>query len=146
MFAAGYLFQSELRGNTRRIPSMGNFTSIGGTNYTSVYGCPAAAIIVPGNTGVFLSAASTTTVANIQDTKNCNIQPYCDTLPESLRETALMRFTQTFSDRLSAWVMMDYNELVVTTRSQPGQITANTTAYGPTSGKGGQINPFYQAP
>ena len=42
--------------------------------------------------------------------------------------------------------MMDYNELVVTTRSQPGQITTNTTVFGPTSGKGGQINPFYQAP
>ncbi len=146
MFAAGYLFQSELKGSARRLTSMGDYTSIGGTNYTSVYGCPAAAIIVPGNAGVFLSAASTTTVANTQATKNCNIQPYGDTLPESVRENALMRFNQTFTDRLSASVMMDYNELVVTTRSQPGQITNNTTAYGPTSGKGGQINPFYQAP
>jgi iron complex outermembrane recepter protein len=146
MFAAGYLFQSQLLGSARQLTSMGNYTSIGGTNYTSVFGCPAAAIIVPGNAGVFLSAASTTTVANTQANKNCNIQPYGDSLPESVRENALMRFNQTFSDRLSASVMMDYNELVVTTRSQPGQITANTTAYGPTSGMGGQINPFYQAP
>ncbi len=146
MFAAGYLFQSELRGNTRRLPSMGNYTSIGGTNYTSVFGCPAASIIVPGNTGVFLSAAATTTVTNIQDNKNCNIQPYGDILPQSVRENALMRFNQNLTDRLTASVMMDYNELVVTTRTQPGQITTNTTAYGPTSGKGGQINPFYQAP
>ena len=146
MFAAGYLFQSELKGNARALTSMGNFTSIGGTNYTSVFGCPAAAIIVPGNAGVFLSAASTATVANTQANKNCNIQPYGDALPESVRENALMRFNQTLSDRLTASIMMDYNELVVTTRSQPGQITANTTAYGPTSGMGGQINPFYQAP
>ena len=50
-----YLFQSELRGNARRLTSMGDYTSIGGTNFTSVFGCPGAAIIVPGNTGVFLS-------------------------------------------------------------------------------------------
>ena len=146
MFAAGYLFQSELRGSARRLTSFGDFTPIGGTNYTSVYGCPAASIIVPGNTGVFLSAASTATVANAQATKNCNIQPYGDALPQSVRTNALMRFNQTFTDRISASVMMDYNELVVTTRTQPGQITTNTTSYGPTSGKGGQINPFYQAP
>jgi iron complex outermembrane receptor protein len=146
MFAAGYLFQSELRGSARHLTSMGDYTSIGGTNYTSVYGCPAAAIIVPGNAGVFLSAASASTVANTQANKNCNIQPYGDTLPQSVRQNALMRFNQNFSDRLTASVMMDYNELVVTTRSQPGQITTNTTAFGPTSGKGGQINPFYQAP
>ena len=146
MFAAGYLFQSELRGSARRLTSFGDFTSIGGNNYTSVFGCPAAAIIVPGNSGVFLSAASTATVTNVQANKNCNIQPYGDALPQSVRENALMRFNQTFSDRISASVMMDYNELVVTTRSQPGQITTNTTVFGPASGKGGQINPFYQAP
>ena len=57
-----------------------------------------------------------------------------------------MKVNQDFSDRLSATVMVDYNELNLTTRMQPGQITTNTTVYGPTSGKGGQINPFYQAP
>src|SRR6201996_896457 len=85
MFAAGYLFQSELRGSARRLTSFGDFTSIGGNNYTSVFGCPAAAIIVPGNSGVFLSAASTATVTNVQANKNCNIQPYGDALPQSVR-------------------------------------------------------------
>ena len=64
MLAGGYTFQSELRGSARALTSMGDYTSIGGTNYTSVYGCPSAAIIVPGNAGVYLSAASTSTVAN----------------------------------------------------------------------------------
>jgi iron complex outermembrane recepter protein len=146
MLAGGYTFQSELRGSARALTSMGDYTSIGGTNYTSVYGCPSAAIIVPGNAGVYLSAASTSTVANSQATKNCNIQPYGDSLPESVRENVLMKVNQNFGDRLSATVMLDYNELNLTTRMQPGQITTNTTVYGPTSGKGGQINPFYQAP
>jgi iron complex outermembrane recepter protein len=146
MLAGGYTFQSELRGSARALTSMGDYTSIGGTNYTSVYGCPSAAIIVPGNAGVYLSAASTSTVANSQATKNCNIQPYGDSLPESVRENVLMKVNQNFGDRLSATVMLDYNELNLTTRMQPGQITTNTTVYGPTSGKGGQVNPFYQAP
>jgi iron complex outermembrane receptor protein len=146
MLAGGYTFQSELRGSARALTSMGDYTSIGGTNYTSVYGCPGAAIIVPGNAGVFLSAASTSTVVNSQATKNCNIQPYGDSLPESVRQNVLLKVNQDFGDRLSATVMVDYNELNLTTRMQPGQITANTTVFGPTSGKGGQINPFYQAP
>jgi iron complex outermembrane receptor protein len=146
MLAAGYLFQSELKGSARRLTSMGDYTSIGGNNYTSVYGCPAAAIIVPGNAGVYLSAASTSTVTNSQATKNCNIQPYGVSLPQSVRQNVLVKINEDFTDRLSATVMLDYNELTVTTRLQPGQITTNTTAYGPTSGKGGQINPFYQAP
>jgi len=146
MLAGGYTFQSELRGSARRLTSMGDYTSIGGTNYTSVYGCPSAAIIVPGNAGVFLSAASTSTVVNTQANKNCNIQPYGDVLPESVRQNVLMKVNQDFGDRLSAMVMLDYNELNLTTRMQPGQITANTAVYGPTSGKPGQINPFYQAP
>jgi iron complex outermembrane recepter protein len=146
MLAGGYTFQSELRGSARRLTSMGDYTSIGGTNYTSVYGCPSAGIIVPGNAGVFLSAASTSAVANTQANKNCNIQPYGDVLPESVRQNVLMKVNQEFGDRLSATVMVDYNELNLTTRLQPGQITTNTTVFGPTSGKGGQINPFYQAP
>jgi iron complex outermembrane receptor protein len=146
MLAAGYLFQSELKGSARRLTSMGDYTSIGGNNYTSVYGCPAASIIVPGNAGVYLSAASSSTVVNSQATKNCNIQPYGVSLPQSVRQNVLVKINQDFTDRLSATVMLDYNELTVSTRLQPGQITTNTTVYGPTSGKGGQINPFYQAP
>jgi iron complex outermembrane receptor protein len=146
MVAAGYLFQSQLRGSDRAFTAMGNYTSIGGSNYDSVYGCPTASIVVPGNSGVFLSPSSTTAVANTQNNANCNIQPYGDSLPQSVRENALIKVNQDITDRLTATVMMDYNQVTLTTQSQPGQLVSNTIAYGPGSGAGGQINPFYQAP
>ncbi len=133
---------------------MGDYAPIGGNNFIEVYGCPTAAMIVPGVSGIFLSPSATSPVANgagsrnhdRQTTKNCNLQPYGDALPQSVRRNALMQVNQDFGSRLSASFMMLYNELDMNYRDRPGTITANTTVYGPTSGKGNQINPFYQAP
>src|SRR5690348_6580643 len=55
MFAAGYVFQSRLPGNSRPFLIAGDYTSYGGTNYPELFGCPTATIQVPGNSGVFLS-------------------------------------------------------------------------------------------
>jgi iron complex outermembrane receptor protein len=171
MVAGGYEFDSNLPGDSRRITSMGDFQSLGGNNYDNVYGCPTAAIVGPTVNGVgtvYLSPSATTpvTTGSInslgQTTKNCNIQPYGDTLPQSVRQNALMKVNQDITDRLSASFMLDVNDLAVTYRSQPGQITANSRVYGPgyTNTVGncasvnpltgcfntGQINPFFQAP
>jgi iron complex outermembrane receptor protein len=157
MVAGGYLFQSNLPGSARRLTSMGDFQSIGGNNYDNVYGCPTAAIAVPGISGIFLSpgdtkAASTSPIPGTlgQTTKNCNIQPYGDALPESLRQNALVKVRQDITNRLHASVMLVINDLTVDKREQPGQITSNTVVYGPgytaPGFNSGQINPFYQAP
>jgi iron complex outermembrane receptor protein len=153
MVAGGYEFDSNLPGDSRRITSMGDFQPIGGNNYDNVYGCPTAAIAGPTANTIYLSPSSTTAVSTLaipgtlgQTAKNCNIQPYGDTLPQSVRQNVLMKVNQDLTDRLSASFMLDVNDLAITYRSQPGQITTNTTVFGPTSGKGSQINPFYQAP
>ena len=158
MVAASYTAQSALLGGSRPLLAMGDYTPIGGNNFIEVFGCPTASMIVPGNTGVWLSPASTTTVANTQANKNCNLQPYGDALPQSTRRNALMQVSQDFGSRLSASFMMLYNELDIAYRDRPGTITANTTVYGPGSNKtyilGGsnppvtisQVNPFFQAP
>jgi len=146
MVAASYTSQSALLGADRPLLAMGDYTPLGGNNFIEVFGCPTAAITVPGNTGVFLSPSSTTTVPNTQASRNCNLQPYGDALPQSVRRNVLMQVSQDIGTRLSASLMVNYNELDQSYRMRPGVITANTTAFGPTSGKGGQINPFYQAP
>jgi len=159
MVAGGYVYQSELRGSARRLTSMGDFSSIGGNNYDNVYGCPTAAIAGPSGS-IYLSPTATTAVTTSainslgQTNKNCNIQPYGDALPMQVRQNVLMKVNQELTDRLSASFMLDVNDLAVTFRSQPGQITANTTVFGPASGKTytyngtnySQINPFYVAP
>lgn len=146
MFAASYTYQSALSGADRGFLAMGDYTPLGGNNFIEVFGCPTAAMIVPGNSGVYLSPSSTTTVSNTQASHNCNIQPYGDALPESTRRNTLMQVRQDFGSKLSASVMLIYNELDTDYRDRPGAITTNTTAFGPGSGKAGQINPFYQAP
>lgn len=150
MFAAQYTWQSRLAGNSRSFLDMGDYTPLGGNNYDEVYGCPTATMTVPGVSGVFLTPQSTTTVSTAlssrgQSTKDCNITPYGDALPESTRRSALLRVTNDFGSRLSATVTMNYGDLNTEANQEPGQLSG-VTVFGPGSGKTGQINPFYQTP
>lgn len=145
MFAAGYVYQSRLEGKSRPFLIAGDYTPYGGNNYPELFGCPTATIQVPGNSGVFLSPSSTTTVPNTQAAHNCNPTVYGDALPASTRRNALLSVTQNFGSRLTASVMMNYNALKTDARLQPGS-TTGITVFGPASGKPTQINPFYQAP
>ncbi len=145
MVAAGYTYQSNLANNARSFVSMGDYTPIGGSNLGKVFGCPTAAMVVPGNTGVYLSPASTTTVPNARPSYNCNTSIYGDDLPESIRENALIKVNQDFGSRLSTTLMLNANVLKSYRQLGPGSVSS-VTAYGPGSGKGGQINPFFQAP
>ncbi len=155
MFAAGYDFQSRLPARARGYLTRGDYSSVGGNNFDEVFGCPTASMVVPGNTGVYLSPSSTSTVVSGtlpgvttgQTAKNCNISVYGDALPESTRRNGLLRVTQDFSDRLSSTVTMDFNSLNTNANREPGALSQRCHGvYGPGSGKGGQINPFFQAP
>jgi iron complex outermembrane receptor protein len=145
MVAGGYLYQSRLAKNSRDFLSMGDYTPVGGNNYDEVFGCPVASMVVPGNSGVYLSPASTTTVPNTQRSKNCNVQAYGDGLPEEIRENGLIKLHQDFGSRFSITLMANYSVLKTYELLGPGQVTG-VTVYGPGSGKGGQINPFFLAP
>ncbi len=145
MFAAGYNYQSRLAQSARSFISRGDYTPIGGDKFAETFGCPVAAFSVPGSANLYLSAQSTTPVANIIANRNCNLNGYGDALPESVRENALVKITHDFSDRLTSTIMLDVNSLRTTRRAAPGTLS-NVTVYGPNSGKGGQINPFFQAP
>lgn len=147
MFAAGYIFQSRLEAKSRPFLIAGDYTPFGGNNYPELFGCPTATIQVPGNSGVFLSPSSTTTVPNTQAAHNCNPTIYGDALPESTRRNALLSVTQEFGHRLTATVMMNYNALNTNARLMPGNVTG-ITVFGPGSAatKPTQVNPYYQAP
>lgn len=144
MVAAGYEYQSHLTNNSRSFIDMGDYTPIGGSNLGNVFGCPTAAMVVPGNSGVFLSPSATATVANSRASYNCNTTIYGDDLPESVRTNGMIKVNQDFG-RLSTTVTLDVNNLESLRRLGPGSLSS-VTVYGPGSGKGGQINPFYQAP
>jgi iron complex outermembrane receptor protein len=154
MVAGGYLYQSALSRGARPYTDSALFVSRGGTNFGQQFGCPTASMIVPGNSGVYLSPSSTTTVPNTLSTvTGCDTSLLGTNLPSTVRENALIKVNQDFGDRLSVTMMLDVNDLSTYSKAAPGS-AASVTAYGPTSGKGttttsttgGQINPFYQAP
>lgn len=145
MFAAGYTYTSRLAQSARSFTSIGDYTAQGGNKFAETFGCPVAAMSVPGSANLYLSPQSTTAVSNTLANRNCNLQIYGDTLPSSTRENALMKVSHDFSDKLTSTLMLDINVLKTQRQLAPGQLTSSTV-YGPGSGTGGQINPFYQAP
>src|SRR3546814_334503 len=88
---------------------------------------------------------STTTVPNIQANAPCNNSVYANLLPSQFRANAMIKVTNDFSDKFTVTAMMNYNRQETHNASGPGGLT-NAAAFGPGSGRGGQINPFYQAP
>lgn len=145
MVALGYNYNSRLAQSARSFASMGDYTPLGGNKFAETFGCPVAAVSVPGSANLYLTPQSTSAVANTIANRNCNTNIYGDLLPRSTRENALFKVSHDFSDRLTSTMMLDVNSLRTTRLLAPGSLS-NATVYGPGSGKGGQINPFYQAP
>jgi iron complex outermembrane receptor protein len=142
--AGSWSQQSNLMNRDRSFSSMGDYTKIGGTN-TNSYQCPAATMSVPGVSGVYLSPGATTTVANSQANAPCNNSLYATLLPSQGRGNVMIKMVNDFSDRISATYTLNYNRQKTNAPNAPGGLSS-VTVYGPGSGKGGQINPFFQAP
>ena len=142
--AGSFAQQSRLMNKYRDFASLGDYRPIGGTN-TNSYQCSPATIVVPGTSGVFLSPGATSTVANTVANSPCNNSVYATLLPSQYRANALFKVTNDFSDKLTVTATLNYNRQATHAPAAPGGLT-NATVYGPGSGKGGQINPFFVAP
>jgi iron complex outermembrane receptor protein len=142
--AGAYTDQSKLLNKHRDFASRGDYRDIGGTNNSS-YQCSPATIVAQGVSGVFLSPSATTTVANTPANAPCNNSVYATLLPSQYRANAMVKVTNDFSDKLTITAMVNYNRQETHSPNGPGGLT-NATVFGPGSGKGGQINPFYVAP
>lgn len=143
--AAQFTNQSALANNARSFMDRGNYIPYGGTNFDS-YSCAPATIRTPASgSNVFLSPNATTAVANTQANAPCNLTGYGAALPNERRGNVLIRASHDFGDRLTLTGTAIYNQLHTDAPGTPGTIS-NVTVYGPGSGKGGQINPFFTAP
>lgn len=145
-YVAGmYSFQDQLRNSDRSFLSRGDYRDVGGTN-TNVFTCSPATIRTPASgNNVYLSPSATTTVPNTQANAPCNTAIYDNALPEQWRANLMINVHQDITDRLSFKGKMVYNRQATKENSQPGTLS-NVTVYGPGSGRGGQINPFFTAP
>jgi iron complex outermembrane recepter protein len=143
--AAQYSDQSPIRNIDRGFLSLGDYRSVGGRNIQS-FACSPATIRTPASgNNVFLSPSATTTVPNIPDNSPCNNTVYDTAIQNNTRENILVKVTNDFSERLTFTGMMNYNHLDGKRNLGPGGVS-NITVFGPGSGKGGQINPFFLAP
>jgi iron complex outermembrane receptor protein len=128
----------------------GDYTSIGGNNQQSASCSPASihptgAAATTGN-NYYFAGPTGAGFANTQAARPCNNQIYGDVIPQIQRTNIMMKATQDFfGGRLTVSETMVYNDLNTFQQTGPGTIS-NANAYGPGSGKGGQINPFFQAP
>ena len=148
--AGAWTEQSTLLNRYRSFSSLGDYRGVGGSNNNS-FQCSPATIQVTGvssgtvPSGVFLSPGATGTVANTQANAPCNTSIYNTLVPGQGRGNVMMKVVNDFSDKLTVTYMLNYNRQKTHSPNGPGNLT-NAAAFGPNSGKGGQINPFFIAP
>jgi iron complex outermembrane receptor protein len=146
MYVAGqYSYQSALANSSRAFLSRGDYRPQGGQNLET-FNCSPASIRTPASgNNVYPSPSATSTVANSPSNATCNNSVNGDVFPSAERIAGMVRVVQNVGDRLTLTGTADYGHLIGTRNLQEGVVTG-VTAYGPGSGLGGQINPFFQAP
>lgn len=144
--AIAHTKQDELANTARPQYALGDFRPVGGSNIQS-YLCSPATIRTPasGNARVYLSPSATSTVAAIQDNAPCNLSIYGAALPQNQRNNIMLRSTYEVTDKLTVTGTMIYNRLAGRQNGVPAGLSG-ATAFGPGSGRGTQINPFFRAP
>jgi iron complex outermembrane receptor protein len=114
----------------RGLSNLGNFNcspaSIAATSSTSIFSYPYNGVAVPN---------VSTTSANCGQTRNAAI------IPSENRNAALVSMRQELNDWLTISGDVNWSNRVDSQAVSRGVLTA--TAFGPGSGKGNQINPFY---
>jgi len=152
MLAASYTFGSNIEMADRSFASMGDYTSIGGSNQNSV-SCPVASIhptspvAGSGSNYWYAGPGATTGFANTQAARPCNNSIYGDILPQVQRTNALAKVSQDFfGGALNITETLVYNDLHTSNHTGPGTISS-AQAYGVApANRPGQANPFFQAP
>jgi iron complex outermembrane recepter protein len=148
--AASYTYGSNLALADRNFISRGDYTSIGGNNQQSA-SCSPASIhptlpVAGAGAAFFYAGPGGAGFANTQAARPCNNSIYGDVIPQVQRTNIMMHVSQDFfGGRLTVSDTLVYNDLHTLQSNGPGTISL-ATAFGTGSGKGGQINPFFQAP
>ena len=134
-----HIWESPLKYKDRSYMS-GNYTAEGGTNFDG-YNCPSPTLQVGSN--YWLGPNYTTSLNGSQANAPCNLLPSSEIAPQESRDNVMTKFNQSFGAvTLTADLIVGLRQDI--TVLPPG--TGNVTVYGGGSGKGGQINPFFEAP
>ena len=138
--------QDQLARSSRDVLSRGDYRDIGGRNRLG-FNCSPAAVTTPlsGSNNIYLSPEDTSTVPRVSDNAPCNMSVYGSAIPSIHRQSALLHAYQNVSDRLSVRVSLNGSHYDGKLNLSPGTINGST-AFGPGSNAGDQINPYFVAP
>lgn len=114
----------------------------GGSNLAS-FVCAPASIQPAGSTTIY-GYPYTSGVSNAAANAFCDYTGIADLIPAETRHSMLVKIQQDVGDRLSLTGDVVYSKRDNQAKTTRGNVTA--TIFGPGSGKGGQINPFYVFP
>lgn len=114
----------------------------GGTNNNTQF-CGPASIQPTGSSSLYLYPY-TTASSSAQTAAPCNAVNYSDLIPAENKQSVMLKFEQEVNDRLKVSGDLVYSERQDHQDISRGTLTA--LIYGPGSGKGGQINPFFVTP
>jgi iron complex outermembrane receptor protein len=142
LMSYGYSNRSNLLAGDRDF-TKADHRSQGGTNLAS-FNCGTASVQPAGSTLVYAAPYTGAGVANASANAFCDYSGVADLLPSEERHSVLAKIRQDFGDRLTAGVDLIYSKRNNHAAISRGSVT--TTVYGPGSGRGGQINPFYVNP
>lgn len=115
----------------------------GGRNYGS-FNCGPTSFQPTGSQQVYLYPYGGPGIQNLQDNAPCESASVTALMPDEKRHSLMVKLDHEVSDRLSLNGDLVYSDRVGNQRVSVGNITA--TVFGPGSGMGGQINPFFVAP
>lgn len=113
----------------------------GGSNLAS-FACQPASVQPAGSSLVYAYPYDGAGVVNTQANAFCDYSGYADLLPQEVRNSGMIKAIQQVGDKLTLSVDVLYSNRRDHTIDARGSTT--TTIFGPGSGRGDQINPFYQ--
>lgn len=143
--AASHAKQGTVTNAARPFLSRGDYRAIGGTNMLS-YNCSPATIRTPASgNNIYLSPSATAAVAQTADNAQCNNSIYGSAIPGIERDNFIVKGSVDLNEKLTVSGSVMYNHLFGSRAATPGTLT-NITVFGPGSGRGAQINPFFRAP
>ncbi len=138
-FAYTYSRRSNLLSGDRSFTAR-NHLPQGGTNMAT-FACAPATIQPTGSSLIYASPYTGPGVTNAAVNAFCDYTGLGDLLPQEIRNNGMIKITQEVGDKLSLEVDAVYSNRRNRTLNSRGSVTA--TVFGPGSGRGTQINPFY---